>query len=114
MCQPLYQRLQKNPPPWDNSMTSIVQQVKKIVKTLPCLGIPDVDANLIVEIDASDIRYGGVRKQILPNSSTEQVVKYHSGIWHSSQLKYSTVKKENLSIVLCVLNFKMIFLINDF
>ncbi|RDY06063.1 hypothetical protein CR513_10017, partial [Mucuna pruriens] len=36
----------------------------------------------------------------------EQVVKYHSGIWHPSQQKYSTVKKEILSIVLCVQKFQ--------
>ena len=61
-------------------MTKIVQQVKKIVKTLPCLGIPNPDANLIVETDASDIGYDGIVKQILPNSSTEQVVKYYLSI----------------------------------
>ena len=61
-------------------MTNIVQQVKKIVKTLSCLGIPDSEANLIIETDASDIGYGGILKQVLPTSSKEQVVKYHSAI----------------------------------
>ena len=61
-------------------MTNIVQQVKKIVKTLPCQGTPDPKANLIIEIDASNIRYGRILKQVLPTSSKEQVVKYHSGI----------------------------------
>ena len=46
----------------------IVQQIKRIVKTLPCLGIPDPNANLIVESDASDLGYGGVVEQVLPNS----------------------------------------------
>ncbi|RDX80910.1 Enzymatic polyprotein, partial [Mucuna pruriens] len=73
-------------------------RIKKLVKKLPCLGIPDPNADLIIETDASDIGYGGVLKQKLPNSSKEQVVKYHSGIWHPSQQKYSTVKKEILSI----------------
>ena len=61
-------------------MTSIVQYVKKIVKTLPCLGILDPDANFIVETDATKIGYGRILKQVLPSSSKEQVVKYHSGI----------------------------------
>ena len=87
-------------------MTNIVQQVKKIVKTLLCLGIPNLEANLIIETDASDIGYGGILKQVHPTSSREQVFKYHSGIWNSSQQKYSTVKKEILSIVLCVLKFQ--------
>ena len=52
-------------------MTNIVQQVKKIVKTLPCLGIPDLEANLIIETDASDIRYGRILKQVLPTTSKE-------------------------------------------
>ena len=48
--------------------SSIVQQIKRIVKTLPCLGILDPNANLIVESDASDLGYGGVVEQVLPNS----------------------------------------------
>ena len=61
-------------------MTRIVQQIKRVVRSLPCLGIPNPNTNFIVETDASDLGYGEILKQVLENSSTEQVVKYHSGI----------------------------------
>ena len=43
-------------------MIGIVQQVKRIVKILPCLGILSPDANLVVETDALELGYGGVLK----------------------------------------------------
>ncbi|RDY09098.1 hypothetical protein CR513_06594, partial [Mucuna pruriens] len=59
-------------------MTRVIIEIKNLVKKLSCLGISDPNANLIIEIDASDIGYGGILKQKLLNSSKEQVVKYHS------------------------------------
>ena len=43
--QPLFQRLQKNPKPWTNQHTLLVKQVKQKVKTLPCLSIPNPEAD---------------------------------------------------------------------
>ncbi|RDX61469.1 Enzymatic polyprotein, partial [Mucuna pruriens] len=60
----------------------------------------------MIETDASDIGYGGILNQKLPNSLKEQVIKYHLGIWHLSQQKYSIVKKQRFSIVLCVQKFQ--------
>ena len=40
-----------------------------------------------------------------PNSP-KQIVCFHSGIWTPTQLNYNTIKKEILSIVLCVLKFQ--------
>ena len=34
------------------------------------------------------------------------IVRYHSGIWLGTQINYSTVKKEVLSIVLCISKFQ--------
>jgi hypothetical protein len=106
ICIPLFKRLRKNPPPWDNTMTQSVLQLKTIVKKLPCLGIPDPTAKLLVETDASDLGFGGILKQILPGMDKEQVVRYYSGTWNPAQLKYSTIKKEILSIVLCITKFQ--------
>jgi hypothetical protein len=61
-CKPLFDRLQKNPPPWTEIHTSVVKEVKLHVQTLPCLGIPTIDSFKIVETDASDIGYGGILK----------------------------------------------------
>ncbi|RDX95782.1 Orf V, partial [Mucuna pruriens] len=78
ICAPLYKRLRKNPLEWTNEMTKVIIEIKILVKKLPCLGIPDPNAELIIEIDASDIGHKGILKQKLSNSSKEQVVKYHS------------------------------------
>ena len=47
-CKPLFDRLQTNPPPWTLDHTSVVQEIKKCVKTLPCLGIPSENSFKIV------------------------------------------------------------------
>ena len=73
-CKPLFDRLQNNPPPWSDVHASLVKQIKS-VKTLPCLGIPTVDAFKIVETDASDIGYGGILKQRVSPESSEQIVR---------------------------------------
>jgi len=105
ICAPLYNRLRKNPKPWSPQHTQIIQQVKQRVQSLPCLGIPHPNAFMIVETDASDIGYGGILKQRL-ESQNEQLVRFHSGLWHGPQQKYSTIKKEILAIVLCVSKFQ--------
>jgi len=105
ICAPLYKRLRKNPKPWSAQHTQIIQQVKTKVQSLPCLGIPHPDAFMIVETDASDIGYGGILKQRI-GTQHEQLVRFHSGLWHGPQQKYSTVKKEILAIVLCISKFQ--------
>ena len=52
LCAPLYQRLRKNSVPWTEEHTKIVRQVKERVKSLPCFGIPNPFASIIVEINA--------------------------------------------------------------
>ena len=78
--------------------------VKSRVKTLPCLALADPIAFKIVETDASDIGYGGILKQRMDNQ--EKLVRYTSGTWNNTQLNYSTIKKEILSIVLCISKFQ--------
>ena len=79
-CKPLFDRLKSNPPPRSDVHTSLVKQVKSHVKTLPCLGIPTVDAFKIVETGASDIGYDGILKQRVSLESSEQIVHFYSGI----------------------------------
>ena len=105
-CKPLFDRLQSNPPHWFDIHTSLVKQIKSHVKTLPCLSIPTIHAFKIVEIDASDIGYGGILKQRVSPESSEQIIRFYSGIWNNAQLNYSTIKKEILSIVLCISKFQ--------
>ena len=105
-CKPLFDRLQSDPPPWSSVHTSFVKQIKSHAKTLPCLGIPTTNAFKIVETDASNIGCGGILKQRVSTNSSEQIVRFHSRIWNNAQLNYSTIKKEILSIVLCISKFQ--------
>ena len=45
-------------------------------------------------------------KQRVSPESPEQIVRFYSGIWNNAQLNYSTIKKEILSIILCISNFQ--------
>ena len=40
------------------------------------------------------------------SSQTEQIARFRSGIWTQSQSNYSTLKKEILSILLCISKFQ--------
>jgi len=75
------------------------------VKSLPCLGIPNPTAFMIVETNASDVGYGGILKQRV-EAQKEQLVCFHSGLWHGPQQKYSTIKKEISAIVVCIFKFQ--------
>ena len=102
----IYKRLKKNPPPWTNRHTMIIRQIEKYVKQLTCIVIPSPNTFKIVETDASDIGYGGILKQVAKNDAKQQIVRFHYGSWSATQQNYSTIKKEILSIMLCVSKFQ--------
>ena len=68
--------------------------------------IPSPNAFKIVETDASDIGYGGILKQTTKDDAKEQIVRFHSDSRLATQQNYSTIKKEILSIILCVSKFQ--------
>ena len=104
LCVPLRQRLKKNPVPWNEEHTKIVKTIKSRVKTLPCLALADPKTFKIVETDASDIGYDGILKQ--KDGNLNRLVRYISGTWNKAQFNYNTIKKEILSIVLCISKFQ--------
>lgn len=105
-CAPLYKRLRKSPKPWTDEHIIIVKQVKNRIQSLPCLHIPIPTASMIVETDASDIGYGGILKQKFESYLHEQLVRFHFGLSLGPQQNYSTIKREILSIVLCITKFQ--------
>jgi len=96
--------LKKNPPSWSDLHTQTVKDIKLKVQSIKCLHLPIPQAFKIVETDASDIGYGGILKQRVHGQ--EHVIAYTSKYWNSAQLKYSTIKKEVLAIVLCISKFQ--------
>jgi hypothetical protein len=63
----LHDRLKTNPIPWSDLHTDLVKQIKKQVQTIPLLHLVNPSAPKIVEIDASNIGYGGILKQVQGN-----------------------------------------------
>jgi len=107
--EPLFQRLKKNSSAWYYKHIQIVIYIKCKVNSLPCRDIPNSYAFMIIEIDASNNSVGRILKQCLePNS--KQLVRFHSGAWPGLQIHYFTIKKDLLSIVLCIPNFKLIYI----
>jgi len=53
----------------------------------------------IVKTDASNMGYGGIIKQINPETNKEVLVRLTSGKCNPAQYNYSTIRKEMLSII---------------
>ena len=81
-----------------------VKKIKQKVKEIPCLAIADPNSFKIVETDAFDQGFGGILKQ--QSNSQEILVRFTSRIWNSTQLKYPTIKKEMLAMVLSISKFQ--------
>jgi len=108
----LHDKLKKNPPPWFDLHTQTVKEIKLKVQSTKCLYLPTSQAFKIVKTDASDIGYGGILKQRVHDQ--DHVIAYTSKHRNSAQLKYSTVKKEVLAIVLCISKFQLDLLNQNF
>jgi hypothetical protein len=104
LAKPLHVWLKTNPVPWSDLHTNLVKQIKKQVQTIHLLHLANPLAPKIVKTDASDLGYGGILKQVQDNK--EQILQYTSTHWNDCQKNYSTIKKEILSIVLCVTKFQ--------
>ena len=50
------------------------------------------------------IGYGGILKQ--KDGNNERLIRFTIGTWNQVQLNYNTIKKEILSIVLCISKFQ--------
>jgi hypothetical protein len=93
-----------NPILWSDIHTNLVKQIKKQVQTIPLLYLAIPLAPKIVEIDASDLGYGGILKQLQDNKG--QILQYTSAHWNDCQKNYFTITKKILSIVLCIIKFQ--------
>ncbi|XP_028051189.1 uncharacterized protein LOC114255842 [Camellia sinensis] len=102
----LYTRLRKNPPPWDEEHTLAVRRIKAKVQQIPCLQLRNPNWKKIVETDASNTGFGGILKQLNPNTKKEELLRFHSGHWNKAALNYPTIKQECLAIVKCVIKFQ--------
>ncbi|KAL4179853.1 hypothetical protein AMTRI_Chr13g89300 [Amborella trichopoda] len=91
IAKPLYDRLKKNPPKWTDMYTIAVKTLKRKAKELPCLVLVVPNAYKIIECDASELGLGGIVKQGIDNK--EQLVRFTSKAWNTTQNDYSSIKK---------------------
>ena len=80
-----------------------VRKIKEKVRHLLCLNIVHQDTPKIIEIDASDIGYGGILKQKIDDK--KNLIRFTFGTWNDIQKNYSTIKKI-LTIVKVILKFQ--------
>ena len=92
----LNQRLKKDPSPWTEAHSQAVRNIKAKTKNLPILHISDDDLPKIVEIDASNIGWGAVLKQIRHqgDKKKEEIIQFASGLWKIAEKNYSSLDKE--------------------
>jgi hypothetical protein len=82
--------------------TSLVREIKIHVKTLPSLGIPSDNTLKIVVTNASKIGFGGILKKLF---LLDLLNKLFLSIPHP-RIMCKLIKKENLSVVLCITKFQ--------
>lgn len=89
---------------WSENCEKAFQFLKKCLITPPILIYPDFNETFIVTTDASDVAVGAVISQgSIPN---DRPIQYFSKVLNQAQIKYSTIEKELLAIVLAVENFR--------
>lgn len=80
----LYTRLKKNPFPCKVDHTAVPRKIKTHVKYLPCIHLANSSWFKLVEIDTSNIGYGGILKQVNPESNKYQSIsRLESGMIHN-------------------------------
>ena len=72
LAKPLHDILRKNPITWSDNHTSLVRKIKKQIQTTPLLHISNPLTPKIVKINASDLGYSGILKQVQKNK--EQII----------------------------------------
>jgi hypothetical protein len=73
---------------------------KTHVGMLPCLDIPPDNIFKIVETNASEVGFRGIPKQLVLPGSPEQIARFHSRSWNSTQS--NTI----FSVILCITKFQ--------
>ena len=82
--------------PWTKEYSQAARNTKSKEKTLPLLYISDDDLPKIVEIDANNLGWGAVLKQVREQGGKkrEEIVQFSSGLWQASEKNYSALDKE--------------------
>lgn len=118
--KPLQSKLKKDLQwTWCDNDSDLVRKVKRKVKNLPALHLPEMDEQLIIETDASNEYWGGVLKSRYPanhnsGDTSEKLCGYASGTFQGAELRYHSNEKEILAVKKVIKRFKLFIASNHF
>lgn len=96
IIKPLQLLLKKDAPPWKDTHTKSVRQLKEMAKTLPSLHIPS-SGKRILQTDASDQYWAAVFLE-QQNDKTRKICGYKSGPFSPSEEHYYSTFKEIFAV----------------
>ena len=100
-AEPLYRVSKKNVPfAWEHDQEKVFSYMKKALTSSSILQVQDLNFLFYIQSDTSDKGFDAVLGQI--RNGTEVVVAYAIKTISSSQLNWSTIKKEAFAIVWCM------------
>ena len=104
VVQPLTNLLRKDIPfVWNNQCQLSFDKSKSLLLVKPVLITPDFNKQFILHCDASDVGIGAVLLQ--KRNGLEQPIAYFSKKLNNYQVKYSTIEKECLALVMSLQHF---------
>jgi hypothetical protein len=92
---------------WDKAAEEAFWDIKSRLATRPILRSPDFNLPFCIAVDASDLAIGSVLFQVI--DGYEHPVCFYSKKLNVHELKYSTIEKEALALVLSVRMFSVYF-----
>ena len=94
----------KNSFKWDTACQDSFNKLRSILSSVPILTSPDFHKDFKLMTDASDLGVGAVLMQ--ETEGIEKPIAYFSKKLTGGQLKYSTIEKELLSLILALKHFE--------
>ena len=99
---------------WEPKHDRAFNQLKLFMMSKPLLQAPDFSKPFLLQVDASNVGYGGVLLQELTSNNVSSLplldrllpVAYYSGFFRGAQLRWATVEKELYSIVASIQHFR--------
>ena len=96
----------KNTFKWDSLCQDSFDKLKSILSSYPVLRSPDFSKEFKLRVDASDTGIGAVLMQS-GEEGVDHPLSYFSRKLNDHQMKYSTVEKETLALVLALQHFEV-------
>lgn len=97
---------------WTPECQNALEKAKALLATAPVLSAPDFNHPFVLYTDASDMGIGAVLVQV-DDSGVEHPVAFFSKKLNHSQVRYSTIEKETLALILALEHFEIYISTSD-